>query len=117
MNKWPDTTNHWLGSNGERVDFGAIASAALPHLPVLVRRWLPDGRLTGREWVARNPTRADRRPGSFEVNLTTGRWADFATGAAGGDAISLAAYLFCRSQVEAARQISRMLSLSTGADQ
>ena len=40
-----------------------------------------------------NPTRADRRPGSFSVNTRTGRWADFATGDRGGDVVSLAAYL------------------------
>ena len=40
-----------------------------------------------------NPTRPDRRAGSFKVNLRTGRWADFATGDKGGDAVSLAAYL------------------------
>ena len=44
--------------------------------------------------MARNPTRPDRRPGSFKINLTTGRWADFATGDRGGDPVSLAAYLF-----------------------
>jgi hypothetical protein len=76
-----------------------------------VQRWLPDGRRSGQEWVARNPTRADRHPGSFKVNLVTGRWADFATGHVGGDAISLAAYLFGLSQVDAARRIATMLSI------
>ena len=31
-----------------------------------------------REYVALNPTRADKRAGSFKINLQTGRWADFA---------------------------------------
>ena len=47
--------------------------------------------MEGHEYVARNPTRADRRPGSFKINLRTGRWADFATGDKGGDPVSLAA--------------------------
>ncbi len=59
-------------------DFAAINNAALRVLPALVARWLPDGRQQGYEWVARNPRRVDRRPGSFRVNLRTGRWADFA---------------------------------------
>ncbi len=42
-----------------RIDFGAINAAALPALPTLLRRWLPDGRQVGREYVARNPRRAD----------------------------------------------------------
>jgi hypothetical protein len=62
-------------------------------LPRLLERWLPGGRIEGAEYVARNPKRHDQRPGSFKVNLATGRWADFATGDKGGDPISLAAYL------------------------
>lgn len=96
----------------ERVDFSAIGDAARRRLPELIRRWLPDGRLVGREWVCRNPRRADRHPGSFKINIATGRWADFATGDRGGDAISLAAYLFGLSQVDAANRISTMLGLS-----
>ncbi len=74
----------------QRLDFDRINRAALAKLPALLHRWLPDGRLIGREYEARNPTRADRRPGSFRVNVSTGKWADFATGDGGGDVISLA---------------------------
>ena len=44
-------------------------------------------------YVALNPTRNDRRPGSFKINIRTGRWCDFATGDRGGDPVSLVAYL------------------------
>ncbi len=97
------------------IDFRAVASAALPSLPVLAKRWLPDGRRVGNEWVALNPVRADRRPGSFKVNLRTGRWADFATGDKGGDAISLAAHLHGLSQLEAARKLAGMLGIEERA--
>ena len=86
---------------------------ALAVLPGLLDRWLPDGRKQGAEWVARNPTRADRRPGSFSVNMRTGRWADFATGERGGDVISLAAYLHGLGQAEAARKLADMLGLAS----
>ncbi len=76
-----------------RLDFPAINRAALASLLSLLRRWLPDGRLVGREYTARNPRRADRRSGSFRVNVNTGKWADFACDAKGGDVVSLAAYL------------------------
>jgi len=95
-----------------RIDFGAINRAALPYAPALLHRWLPDGRRQGSEWVARNPRRDDRRPGSFKVNLRTGRWADFATGDKGGDVISLTAYLFGLSQAEAARNLANMVGIS-----
>ncbi len=94
-----------------RIDFGAINAAALPALPTLLRRWLPDGRQLGREYVARNPRRADKRAGSFKVNTRTGRWADFATGDAGGDVVSLAAYLSGTGQAEAARALADMLGV------
>ena len=61
--------------------------------------------------MALNPLRDDSRPGSFKVNLCTGRWADFATGDKGGDAISLLAYLRGLSQGEAARLLARELEV------
>jgi hypothetical protein len=94
-----------------RIDFPAINRAALASLPVLLRRWLPDGRLVGQEYTARDPTRDDRRPGSFRINVNSGRWSDFATGDAGGDVVSLAAYLSGTGQVEAARALADMLGV------
>jgi len=94
-----------------RVAFGRIADAALSHADTLVRRWLPNGQREGREWVCKNPTRVDRRNGSFKVNLATGRWSDFATNDAGGDLIALAAYLFHLDQADAARKIAAALGI------
>lgn len=93
-------------------DFARINSAALPVLPSLLARWLPDGRRLGDEWIALNPVRTDQRPGSFRVNMRTGRWADFATDARGGDPISLAAYLAGTGQADAARALADMLGVS-----
>jgi putative DNA primase/helicase len=71
----------------------------------LVREWLPDGEKQGNEWVSVNPTRADQSPGSFKVNLNTGLWKDFATGDAGGDLVSLWAYLHGLKQEQAAIEL------------
>ena len=94
-----------------RPNFETINRAAMANLAALLARWLPDGRLEGFEYVALNPTRTDRRLGSFKVNVRSGRWADFATGDRGGDIVSLAAYLAGCSQAEAARELARMLGL------
>jgi hypothetical protein len=94
-----------------RIDFGAVNAAARSELATLLARWLPDGRMNGREYEARNPRRGDRHPGSFRVNVRTGKWSDFATGDCGGDAISLAAYLFGLSQADAARRLADMLGV------
>ena len=97
------------------LDFPKINAAALTALPALCARWMPGGKCIGREYVALNPTRSDRRAGSFKVNLQNGRWADFATGDKGGDAVSLAAYLFGLRQSEAARRLADALGISEGA--
>src|SRR5215831_13483082 len=97
------------------LDFSNVNAVALSALPALCARWLPGGKCVGREYVARNPTRADKRAGSFKVNLQTGRWADFATGDKGSDAVSLAAYLFGLRQSEAARRLADALGISEGA--
>lgn len=95
-------------------DFAAINRAALSRLPELAARWLADGSRRGNEWIARNPKRSDRRPGSFKVNLITGKWADFATGDKGGDVIALAAYLAGIGQGEAASRLADMMGVRHG---
>ncbi len=92
------------------VDFDRVNRAALAVLPALLARWLPDGKWHGAEYVARNPNRADRRPGSFKINRN-GHWADWAVDAKGGDVVSLAAYLAGPSQAEAARELARALGI------
>ncbi len=95
-----------------KIAFKRIADTALRHTDTLVRRWLPEGKREGSEWVAINPRRSDHRKGSFKVNLTSGRWSDFATGDRGGDLISLAAFLFNIKQSEAARRIGEILGVN-----
>jgi len=94
-----------------KTDFATVNRTALAHLPSLLRVWFPDGRRHGHEFVARNPKRDDRRPGSFSVNLRTGKWADFATSDRGGDVVSLAAFVLNCSQGQAARSLSGMLGI------
>lgn len=93
------------------LDFATVNHAAMQALPVLLARWLPDGRRHGCEWVARNPTRNDRKPGSFSVNLRTGKWGDFAARDKGGDPVSLYAYLRGIRQGDAARELARLLAV------
>lgn len=89
-----------------RERFERLNATLLLQLPSLVKQWLPSGRAASMEWTALNPRRHDQRPGSFRVNLRSGRWADFATGERGGDPISLYAYLFTDGrQGVAARQL------------
>lgn len=104
----------WLVALADReaIDFVAVNRAALVVLQAICKRWLSDGVLYGKEWVAKNPTRADAKAGSFRINVESGQWADFATGDKGGDPISLAAYLHCGGdQIDGAISLKRMLGL------
>jgi hypothetical protein len=94
------------------IDFARINSVALAAPPTLLARWLPGGRAESAEYVVRNPRRADDRPGSFKINMRTGRWADFAIDSVrGSDVVSLAAYLGGIGQVEAAERLVAMLGI------
>lgn len=92
-----------------RLDFAALNRQAVGQLSALLNELLPGGMVRGQEYTARNPTRADRRAGSFRINLRSGRWADFATGDAGGDVVSLVAYLRQCSQGDAARWLQEKI--------
>lgn len=96
----------------QEYSFSEINALALSLLPALLSRWLPGGVLRGQEYIVRNPTRNDKKLGSFSVNIRTGRWSDFATGDKGGDVISLAAYLFGLSQGEALHSVTKMMGVS-----
>jgi len=94
------------------LDFQALQQQMLPQLASIIPQLLPDGMMRGCEYIALNPKRSDRRLGSFKVNTRTGRWCDFATGDAGGDIISLCAYLHNLSQHKAALYLIDKLDLS-----
>jgi hypothetical protein len=98
-----------------RIDFERVNRRALANAAAVVRGLLPEGRLEGHEYVARNPLRPDRRLGSFKVNLATGRWADFATGDGGGDLVSLAAFVSGLPQREAAIRLAAAMGVSPWA--
>ena len=92
-----------------KLDFQSINRRASGQMRAILSHLIPGGVVRGEEYIVRNPTRTDRRPGSFKINLRTGHWADFATGDRGGDVISLVAYVNRIGQLEAARLIAEMI--------
>lgn len=66
-----------------------------------IQQLLPGGTVQNNEYVVKNPTRNDNKAGSFSINLTTGKWSDFATGDAGNDLIGLTVYVKGISKTEA----------------
>jgi hypothetical protein len=86
-----------MGSKHSIADIKALLQARVRDL---VREMAPDGAWQGHTWSAKNPTRDDRKRGSFCVWTTgsaIGAWKDFATGDK-GDIIGLIQY--CRGLAE-----------------
>ena len=88
------------------IDFVGINDAAKAGARGLLQELIPGGKFRSLEYVVKNPTRNDRRPGSFTINYRTGVWMDFATNDGGGDFVSLVAYLRSCGQGDAARDLA-----------
>jgi hypothetical protein len=98
-----------------RISFEAVKAATLRNLDFIIPRLLPGGKKVGDEWVVRNPTRNDSKPGSFAVNMTNGVWCDFAMiGHSGADMIDLYVYINGGTNVQAKDALADMLGM-TGA--
>ncbi len=88
------------------IPFKEIADRALSSIDTLLGRWLPGGHNQSGEYKVRNPLRADNKEGSFSINLSSGKWGDFATDDRGLDLIGLYAYINGLLMVEAAIEVA-----------
>ena len=93
------------------IDFKYVSSEALKGVERVLSYYLPGGKTKGNEYSPLNPTRADKKTGSFVINTETGVWCDFSTDDKGGDIISLIAYIKNLSQLDAAKELSDFLGL------
>lgn len=94
-----------------KLNFARIDQEALRYSLAILQRWLPNGRIDRQEYIALNPTRHDRKLGSFRINVTNGLWSDFATGDKGKGFISLGVYLSGNSAHDVAEMMARMLGI------
>ena len=85
--------------------FKDLNQKLLQNPEAFIKNLLPNGKRQFNEYITLNPKRSDRSPGSFKINLKTGKWADFATGDRGSDLISLYAYIKNCSQTKALKEI------------
>ena len=88
-----------------------VAIAALGSIDSVLNQWLPGGKREGSEYLTLNPKRADSTPGSFSINLKTGKWSDFATGDKGLDLVALVSYLENEAQGKAANRLAVFLGI------
>ena len=73
----------------------------------IVANLLPPGKLMGDEYTCLNPTRPDKKAGSFRVNVQTGLWCEFSTGDS-GDILDLVKYINGCSFVDAKRYLMEL---------
>lgn len=81
--------------SGRHAETEAIKASLQARAESLVRELVPDGRKSGHYWIAKNPTREDRRAGSFWIKISGGEpgcWRDEATGDK-GDIFRLIQYI------------------------
>lgn len=95
------------------INFTALADALLASADRLVPMWLPDGEQRGHEYVC--GSLSGGKGSSCSVNLTNGRWADFASNEQGGDLLSLYAAIHGLSQAKAAIAVAREEGLESVA--
>ncbi|PVH28239.1 hypothetical protein DDE20_14145 [Pararhodobacter oceanensis] len=91
--------------------FREVNEAARGQIRELAERWLSKTRRSGDNLLALNPTRNDKNIGSFSINTRSGVWADFATGDSGADIVSFYAYLHDTTQIEAARELAKLVGV------
>jgi Toprim domain/Domain of unknown function (DUF6371) len=96
----------------ERVDFKAVAGAALSRSRHLLPGWFPAGRWRGREFLIGNL--AGDLGESLSINADTGLWADFASGERGVDLLALYASIHRLPMMDAARELGSTLSVYAG---
>jgi hypothetical protein len=85
------------------LDFDGLARQLLASAETHLASWLPAGRKRGNSWVAGDLSGAAGQ--SLKVNITTGAWADFATGDHGSDLVSLYAAIYELPMGEAYREL------------
>jgi len=88
----------------DKLDFKYLATAVLSRVNEYLPSWLPGGKMYGKEYCCASIRGGDGK--SFKVNVSSGKWADFAAGDKGGDLISLYAAINGLSQFQAAQRLA-----------
>ena len=93
-------------------DFALIKRKYRDNPIAVLQQLVGQGRIEGSDYVALNPRRNDVKLGSFRVDISTGRFHDFATGDGGGSVIDLAMFVYNCGIVEAAHSDWKIFFLS-----
>lgn len=87
-----------------------VAEECLQKYDEFLHEWLPGGKLIGNEYVCASIKGGEGK--SCKINITNGKWADFATEDRGGDIVSLYASINGLNQLESAQILAEKLNLT-----
>jgi len=96
------------------LDFSGLNQTLMSDIRGHVSHWLPGGKIIGHEYCVGDLRAA--KGDSLRVNLSTGKWSDFATGDAGGDLISLYAAINNMDQKTAFEKLCNLSSYVPNKD-
>lgn len=98
-------------SNGSStIDFAGLALALLSRARELLPAWFPEGTLAGHEYQV--GSLRGEAGSSLSINMNTGKWADFADDAKGGDLVSLYAARDGIKNGEAAKRLAEKIGFN-----
>ena len=80
----------------------------------ILKRLVGAGKIEGGDYVALNPRRSDKKAGSFRVDISSGKFHDFATEDSGGSIIDLAAFVYDCDLLTAAQKLQQLLPFLAG---
>ena len=88
-----------------------LINIVLAHPDIFLVPLMPDSYEQGDELIGQNPRRDDKEPGTFNINLVSGKWADFACQdeASGADPISFIAYCKNTSQKKVRAEVKAVI--------
>ncbi len=100
--------NQWgAGAPHAEIDYPTLARLALPQAREILEKWMPGGKVVGREYLC--ATVHGGAGTSCSTNITTGIGGDFATNQAWGDLIKLVTVVDGVPPHEAAARIARFI--------
>ena len=95
-------------------DFQSIKQKYRENPLAILKQLVGRGQIEGSDYVILNPNRNDSKLGSFRIDISTGRFHDFATGDRGGSIIDLAAFAYNCDIVEAAKHLQQLFPSLAG---
>ncbi len=87
-----------------------INALAVPKVPAIAKRLLPNGHVKGRYWQGQIHT-AGMAPKNLSIDLVDGSWRDFHNGRSGPDVQSLIAYIAKLDSTTAQATLKNMIGV------